>query len=418
MKSIRELYRIGIGPSSSHTMGPHKAAQFFYARHQDDGANRFEVTLYGSLAATGKGHMTDVAIESAIPGIKILWEPHIFLPYHPNGMRFKAYRDADLLEEWVIYSVGGGAIGEDPNGLPAEGGLPASAVCQRSGLLGEAGPDIYTMSTMTEILKYCQYSGKSFWEYVEDIEGKDIWNFLSEVWHTMVASVERGLDAEGVLPGPLHLRRKANTYYVKATGYKDNVRTRGLVFAYALAVAEENASGGKIVTAPTCGSSGVVPGVLYHLWRSREYSETRMVHALATAALFGNVVKENASISGADVGCQGEVGVACAMAAAAANQLFGGSVAQIEYAAEMGLEHHLGMTCDPVCGLVQIPCIERNAYAAARALDANLYATLTDGAHRVSFDRVVEVMKQTGHDLPSLYKETSEGGLARGFTQM
>ncbi|MCQ2325264.1 MAG: L-serine ammonia-lyase [Paludibacteraceae bacterium] len=412
MKSIRELYRIGIGPSSSHTMGPHKAAQLFYARHQDDGANRFEVTLYGSLAATGKGHMTDVAIQSAIPGITILWEPHIFLPYHPNGMRFKAYKDANLLEEWVIYSVGGGAIGEDPKSPSGIAGLAA----QRS--FSDSGQDIYTMSTMTEILKYCQYSGKSFWEYVEDIEGKDIWNFLSEVWHTMVASVERGLDAEGVLPGPLHLRRKANTYYVKATGYKDNVRTRGLVFAYALAVAEENASGGKIVTAPTCGSSGVVPGVLYHLWRSREYSETRMVHALATAALFGNVVKENASISGADVGCQGEVGVACAMAAAAANQLFGGSVAQIEYAAEMGLEHHLGMTCDPVCGLVQIPCIERNAYAAARALDANLYATLTDGAHRVSFDRVVEVMKQTGHDLPSLYKETSEGGLARGFTQM
>lgn len=401
MKSIRELYRIGIGPSSSHTMGPHKAAQLFYARHQDDGANRFEVTLYGSLAATGKGHMTDVAIESVIPGITIHWEPHIFLPFHPNGMRFVAYRDAEQIDEWVIYSVGGGAISEAEEAERLKG-----------------GKDIYTMSTMTEILKYCQYSGKSFWEYVEDIEGKDIWNFLSEVWHTMVASVERGLDTEGVLPGPLHLRRKANMYLVKASGYKDNVRTRGLVFAYALAVAEENASGGQIVTAPTCGSSGVVPGVLYHLWRSREYSETRMVHALATAALFGNVVKENASISGADVGCQGEVGVACAMAAAAANQLFGGSVAQIEYAAEMGLEHHLGMTCDPVCGMVQIPCIERNAYAAARALDANLYASLTDGAHRVSFDKVVEVMKQTGHDLPSLYKETSEGGLARDYTQM
>ena len=399
MKSIRELYRIGIGPSSSHTMGPHKAAQQFYARHQADGANRFEVTLYGSLAATGKGHMTDKAIESVIPNIIIHWEPHTFLPYHPNGMLFKAYRNNSLLDEWTVFSVGGGAIGEE-NETESESG------------------DIYSMTTMTDILKYCQYSGKSFWEYVEDTEGKEIWTFLSEVWHTMIASVERGLDAEGVLPGPLHLRRKANTYYVKASGYKDNVRTRGLVFAYALAVSEENASGGTIVTAPTCGSSGVVPGVLYHLWRSREYSETRMLHALATAALFGNVVKENASISGADVGCQGEVGVACAMAAAAASQLFGGSVAQIEYAAEMGLEHHLGMTCDPVCGLVQIPCIERNAYAAARALDSNLFASLTDGAHRVSFDRVVEVMKETGHDLPSLYKETSEGGLARDFVQM
>lgn len=403
MKSIRELYRIGIGPSSSHTMGPHKAAQLFYARHQEDGTNRYEVTLYGSLAATGKGHMTDMAIESVIPDITIHWEPHTFLPYHPNGMLFKAYKDDLLIDSWTIFSVGGGAIEE-------EGG-------RRIKEEGES-TDIYSMTTMTEILKYCQYSGKSFWEYVEDTEGKEIWSYLSEVWHTMIACVERGLDAEGVLPGPLHLRRKANTYYVKASGYKDNVRTRGLVFAYALAVAEENASGGQIVTAPTCGSSGVVPGVLYHLWRSREYSETRMLHALATAGLFGNVVKENASISGADVGCQGEVGVACAMAAAAASQLFGGSVAQIEYAAEMGLEHHLGMTCDPVCGLVQIPCIERNAYAAARALDANLFASLTDGAHRVSFDRVVEVMKETGHDLPSLYKETSEGGLARDFTQM
>lgn len=406
MQSIKELYRIGIGPSSSHTMAPHKAAQIFCDRHQSDGTNRYEVTLYGSLAATGKGHMTDKAIESVLPNVTIHWEPHTFLPYHPNGMRFVAYRDNEQLDDWLVFSVGGGALGEDPDSLTA----------QRS--CSDSGQDIYTMTTMTEILKYCQYSGKSFWEYVEDIEGKEIWDYLSTVWHTMIACVERGLDAEGVLPGPLHLRRKANTYYVKASGYKDNVRTRGLVFAYALAVAEENASGGEIVTAPTCGSSGVVPGVLYHLWRSREYSETRMLHALATAALFGNVVKENASISGADVGCQGEVGVACAMAAAAASQLFGGSVAQIEYAAEMGLEHHLGMTCDPVCGMVQIPCIERNAYAAARALDANLYASLTDGAHRVSFDRVVEVMKETGHDLPSLYKETSEGGLARDFQQM
>ena len=234
----------------------------------------------------------------------------------------------------------------------------------------------------------------------------------------MVEAVERGLDAEGVLPGPLHLRRKANMYYVKASGYKDNIRSRGLVFAYALAVAEENASGGKIVTAPTCGSCGVMPGVLYHIWKSRSFSEKRILHALATAGLVGNIVKRNASISGAEVGCQGEVGVACAMASAAATQLFGGSVAQIEYAAEMGLEHHLGMTCDPVCGLVQIPCIERNAYAAARALDANLYSSFTDGSHRVSFDKVVEVMKQTGHDLPSLYKETGEGGLARDFHQM
>ncbi len=208
------------------------------------------------------------------------------------------------------------------------------------------------------------------------------------------------------------------TYRVKAEGYKDNLRTRGLVFAYALAVSEENASGGIIATAPTCGSCGVLPAVLYHIWKSRDLTEEQILRALATAGLFGNVVKQNASISGAEVGCQGEVGVACAMAAAAACQLFGGSPAQIEYAAEMGLEHHLGMTCDPVCGLVQIPCIERNAYAAARALDANIYATFTDGTHRVSFDKLVRVMKETGHDLPSLYKETSTGGLAKDYRQM
>ena len=234
----------------------------------------------------------------------------------------------------------------------------------------------------------------------------------------MKESVERGLDHEGALPGPLNIPRKAPTYYVKARGYKQSLQTRGLVYAYALAVSEENASGGTIVTAPTCGSCGVMPAVLYHLSNSHNFSDTRILHALATAGIFGNVVKTNASISGADVGCQGEVGVACAMASAAACQLFGGSPAQIEYAAEMGLEHHLGMTCDPVCGLVQIPCIERNAYAAARALDANLYSAFTDGMHRVSFDKVVQVMKQTGHDLPSLYKETSEGGLAKDYQQM
>lgn len=398
MKSIRELFRIGLGPSSSHTMGPRKAAEIFIERNPD--ALKYEVTLYGSLAATGKGHMTDVAIKDAIPGIEILWEPKTFLPFHPNGMNFRCF-DAEGMEKdnWTVFSVGGGALAEE-------------------GCTSIEIPDVYEMNTMTEILEYCKWSGKGYWEYVEECEGPEIWDFLREVWHTMVAAVEHGLDAEGVLPGPLNLRRKAPTYHVKATGYKDNLRTRGLVFAYALAVSEENASGGRIVTAPTCGSCGVLPGVLYHLWKSKDFSEMRILRALATAGLVGNVVKQNASISGAEVGCQGEVGVACAMAAAASNQLFGGSVAQIEYAAEMGLEHHLGMTCDPVCGLVQIPCIERNAYAAARALDANIYSTFTDGRHRVSFDKVVEVMKETGHDLPSLYKETSEGGLARDYVQM
>ena len=228
----------------------------------------------------------------------------------------------------------------------------------------------------------------------------------------MKACIKRGLDEEGVLPGPLGVRRKAVSYNVRAQGYSGSLRSRGLVYSYALAVGEENASGGEIVTAPTCGSCGVLPAVLYHIYTIKEFSERRILRALATAGLFGNVVKNNASISGAEVGCQGEVGVACAMASAAAAQLFGGTPTQIEYAAEMGLEHHLGLTCDPMCGLVQIPCIERNAFAAARALDSNLFSSFSDGTHHVSFDKVVAVMKQTGKDLPSLYKETSEGGLA------
>lgn len=398
MKTIKEIFRIGIGPSSSHTMGPRKAAELYSRRFPD--ADGYRVTLYGSLSATGRGHMTDRAVLDVLTEEKteLIWSKD-FLDFHPNGIKFECREGNRYTNPWTVFSIGGGALAE-------EGKSTISL------------PELYDLNTMTEILQYCEWSGKSYWEYVEEREGSEIWAFLKEVWDVMKDAVERGLDAEGVLPGPLHLRRKAASYYVKATGYKDNLRTRGLVFAYALAVSEENASGGRIVTAPTCGSCGVLPSVLYHLWRSRDFSENRILKALATAALFGNVAKTNASISGAEVGCQGEVGVACAMAAAAANQLFGGSPAQIEYAAEMGLEHHLGMTCDPVCGLVQIPCIERNAYAATRALDANIYSTFTDGIHRVSFDKVLEVMNQTGHDLPSVYKETSKGGLAKDYTQM
>ena len=401
MKSLKELYRIGIGPSSSHTRGPRNAAEMFLAKHPE--AKSFEVTLYGSLAATGKGHMTDVAIIDTLQPhapLDLLWEPEIFLPFHPNGMLFKSKdENGNVTDEWTVFSVGGGALAEE-------------------GVSNTASPDIYEMTKMSQILGWCERTGRSYWEYVQQCEDSDIWDYLNEVWKTMRAAVERGLDQEGVLPGPLNLRRKASTYYIKAKGFKDNLRSRGLVFSYALAVSEENASGGKIVTAPTCGSCGVVPAVLYHLQESRDFSQMRMLRALATAGLVGNIVKHNATISGAEGGCQAEVGVACSMAAAAASQLFGGSPAQIEYACEMGLEHHLGMTCDPVCGLVQIPCIERNAYAAARALDSNIYSAFTDGTHRVSFDKVVDVMKQTGHDLPSLYKETSTGGLAKDYKQM
>ena len=401
MYSLRELYKIGKGPSSSHTMGPYRAAQLFAARHPE--ATRFEVTLYGSLAATGKGHMTDVAITQALEPtapVNILWQPFHFLEYHPNGMLFKSIEADDTVsEEWTVYSIGGGALSE---GTDQE--MSASG-------------DVYKMNTLSEIIEWCDTNGRQLWEYVDLCEGPEIWDYLQEIWEAMKASVERGLNAEGRLPGPLNLSRKAAVYYVKALGYQPNLRSRGLVFAYALAVSEENASGGIIVTAPTCGSSGVIPGVLYHLAKGHAFSDTKILHALATAGLIGNVVKHNASISGAEVGCQGEVGVACAMAAAAACQLFGGSVYQIEYAAEMGLEHHLGMTCDPVCGLVQIPCIERNAFAACRALDSNVYSSFSDGRHRISFDHVVEVMKQTGKDLPSLYKETSAGGLALNYKQ-
>ena len=401
MKTLKELYRIGIGPSSSHTMGPRNAAEQFLAKHPE--AKAYEVTLYGSLAATGKGHMTDVAIlETLEPHAptNIIWQPHFFLPFHPNGMTFKSKdKNGKVTDEWTVYSVGGGALAEE-------------------GISTNVSPDIYEMTKMSEILGWCERTGRSYWEYVQQCESSDIWDYLHEVWKTMQEAVERGLEQEGALPGPLNLRRKAATYYIKANGYKDNLKSRGLVFSYALAVSEENASGGKIVTAPTCGSCGVVPAVLYHLKKSRDFSEMRILRALATAGLVGNIVKHNATISGAEGGCQAEVGVACSMAAAAASQLFGGSPAQIEYACEMGLEHHLGMTCDPVCGLVQIPCIERNAYAAARALDSNIYSAFTDGTHRVSFDKVVEVMKQTGHDLPSLYKETSTGGLAKDYKQM
>ena len=401
MKSLKELYKIGRGPSSSHTMGPVRASQIFLNGHRD--AKAFQVTLYGSLAATGKGHMTDVAIIdelSPVAPVEIIWKPTVFLPFHPNAMTFKSLDDDGIVTgEWTVYSVGGGTLSEG----------------KKEGDRFDTDNKVYEMHHLTDIMHWCEKEGRGYWEYVDICEGAGIWDYLLEIWNAMKKSVERGIEHEGVLPGPLNLARKAPTYYVKATGYKQSLQTRGLVYAYALAVSEENASGGKIVTAPTCGSCGVVPGVLYHLQKGHNFSDTKILHALATAGIIGNVVKRNASISGADVGCQGEVGVAFAMAAAAACQLFGGSPSQIEYAAEMALEHHLGMTCDPVCGLVQIPCIERNAFAATRALDANLYAAFSDGRHRVSFDRVVEVLKQTGHDLPSLYKETSAGGLAKDF---
>ena len=378
-------------------MGPKKAAEQFLSRHGD--ADSFRVTLYGSLAATGKGHLTDAAILAVLQPVaptEIVWEPETVKEFHTNGMLFEAIKGGEIEESWKIYSVGGGSI--------ANPDMPV----KKSKL-------VYPLTTIEEILAWCDREGKTLWEYVEDSEGEEIWEYLKMIWAQMSQTIGNGLNNDGVLPGGLKVPRKASTYWLKAKEYGPNVSNRSRLYAYALAVAEENASGGVVVTAPTCGSCGVLPAVIHHMAKLNDYHPVRILRALATAGVFGNLAKTNASISGAEVGCQGEIGVACAMAAAAACQLMGGTPAQIEYAAEMALEHHLGLTCDPVCGLVQIPCIERNAVAAARAIDSATFAILSDGKHRVNFDRVVAVMKETGHNLPSLYRETAEGGLAKHY---
>ena len=394
MKSLRELYRIGLGPSSSHTMGPRYAALEF--RRRAAGASAVRITLYGSLAATGKGHLTDLAVaEPFLPlEAEIVWNPSEELPLHPNGLLFEALdaRGA-VTDSWRVYSVGGGAL------------LDETALQQSD--------DIYPFASMKEILDMSQKNGRALWEYAEEFEGKEIWDYLSVVYDVMTRAVERGLAAEGVLPGSLHLARKASLYHTRACNMTDYFNRTGLIFSYALAVSEENASGHEIVTAPTCGSCGVMPSVLYFLQKQYGISREKILRALAAGGIVGNFVKRNASISGAEVGCQGEVGTACAMAAASAAQLLGGTLPQIEYAAEMGLEHHLGLTCDPIGGYVQIPCIERNAIAAVRAIDCAAYVLLSDGRHIVSFDEVVQTMWETGKDLKTGYRETAAGGLAK-----
>ncbi len=392
MQSIKDIFRIGNGPSSSHTMGPLRATRIFKDKHAN--ASSYRVTLYGSLAATGKGHFTDTAIINEFKPIstEIIWKPKEFLPEHPNGLTFEAIdNNGNTIDSWTTFSIGGGALWEDNlNSLS----------------------QIYPHKNMHEILHYLNSTGKTYWEYVEEFEGPEIWIYLAEVWEAMKNSIHNGLENDGVIPGTLHLSRKAALYNTRSQGFSGSLKRKTLLFSYALAVSEENASCGKVVTAPTCGSCGVLPAVLYHISKDYEMPENKILKALATAGIFGNVIKTNGSISGAEVGCQGEIGSACAMAAAAATKLFGGTPPQIEYAAEMGLEHHLGLTCDPIGGFVQIPCIERNAFAATRALDASAFAILSDGHHYISFDKVIETMLQTGHDLPSLYKETSIGGLA------
>jgi L-serine dehydratase len=398
MKSLKELYRIGSGPSSSHTMAPRKAAEQFLQRQPE--AAGFRVTLFGSLAATGRGHLTDKVLQDVFQPrpLEIIWTPEQEMPLHPNGMLFEALSSGgDLLEKWQVYSTGGGAL-MDPS-------------------VRVDSPDVYDLSTMEAVLQHCADTGESCWEYVEYREGDQIYSFLQKVWEAMSASIERGLNHVGVLPGGLGLGRKAQAFHRKASLYGPDFKRNGLLWAYALAVSEENAAAETIVTAPTCGASGVLPAVLRYLMESLECSTKDILHALATAGLIGNLVKHNASISGAEVGCQGEIGTACAMAAAAASQLHGGTVRQIEYAAEMGLEPHLGLTCDPVNGLVQIPCIERNAHAASRALSCCHFALLSGGDHKISFDEITRVMKATGQALPSLYRETSGGGIAQAYRE-
>lgn len=413
MESIREIFKVGKGPSSSHTMGPRAAAIRFLERNPD--ASRFGVTLYGSLAATGIGHLTDVAILEVLGGFskeelasmdidqlrtagkncrcKLNFRPETYLPQHPNGLFFEAYDNCGkVVDKWTTFSIGGGDISDSGK--------------------REEKVSVYPHSNMEDILAWCKDNGTSFWEYVATYEDKEIWDYLAYIWDVMKQAIARGLDNEGVLPGGLRLARRAASYYIKSKGYQGSMQRRAMTFSYALAVAEENASGGIVVTAPTCGSCGVIPAVLYLTQRCYDFSDKRIIRGLATAGLIGNIIKTNASISGAEVGCQGEIGSACSMAAGAGVQIFGGTPLQVEYAASIGMEHFLGLTCDPVGGLVQIPCIERNAFAATRAVDADVYALMSDGTHRVSFDTVIEVMNRTGHDLPSLYKETAEGGLA------
>jgi len=396
MQSLKKLFKIGYGPSSSHTIAPGRAAEIFLKRQHV--VSFFRVTLYGSLAATGKGHATDKVIEKVLSPylVEFLWRPLEELPLHPNGIRFECFCEDKCVDKWEVYSPGGGDLMDKSGNLNQE-------------------DNVYPLSQLTEIVQWCQDEGKNIWEYVDLCEGEQIWNYLDKVWRVMQESIQRGLAKEGVLPGTLKLARKASAYYTKAQQMSDSSNNLGIIIAAALAVAEENAANEKVVTAPTCGSAGVLPAILYFLKNDRKYSDERLLKGLATAGVIGNIVKTNGSISGAEVGCQGELGTACAMAAAAFTQLNGGTPHQVEYAAEMGFEHNLGLTCDPIDGYVQIPCIERNAFIAQKARECGVYALLSDGRHKVSFDEVVEVMMQTGRDMQAKYRETSLGGLALIF---
>ncbi len=394
MESLTQLYRIGQGPSSSHTMGPRFAAEEFLNKHLY--ADNFRVTLYDSIAATGLGHLTHKAILDVLgkERTELIWHSEISMPEHPNALLFEALNaNGNIVGETLYFSIGGGAIRTREN-------------------INSALDDVYPKTSFSEIKQSCMASSTTYWEYVYKHEGLEIIAYLEKVWKQMKQSIQNGLSEQGVLPGSIMLRRQAWNYFQKTKVSSDQLARTGLITSYALALSEENAGGGIVVTAPTCGSCGVLPASLYYVQQFYKCEESDIIKALATAGVIGNIIKHNASISGAEVGCQGEVGSACAMASAAICQLLGGSLSQIEYAAEMGLEHHLGLTCDPVDGLVQIPCIERNAYAATRAVTCAEIAILSTGSHHITFDEVTAVMMQTGKDMSSSYRETSKGGLA------
>ncbi len=397
MESLKELYRIGHGPSSSHTMGPVRAAEAFLKDNPN--AQKYACELYGSLAATGKGHMTDKAIEDVFKAsgktAEVKWKPKVILPKHPNALKLIAFVDGKETASEVFYSVGGGRIIREHEDIESENIYPSDFLTMRSALL------------------YCEEEGLGIWEIPIKVEGRSIVDYMDMVWKAMKDEIANGIEDDGVLPGGLKLKKKAGSYYIKSKSFAGTMGYNAELVSYALAASEQNAAGGVVVTAPTCGSCGVLPSVLHFLQKNYGFPDQKIRRALLTAGFFGNIIKENGSISGAEVGCQGEIGSACAMASAAATQLLGGSNSQIEYAAEMGLEHHLGLTCDPMLGLVQVPCIERNAMASMRAVNNAIYALMSDGHHIVSFDNAVEVMEETGKSLNADYKETADGGLAR-----
>ena len=394
--SIFEIFKVGAGPSSSHSIGPERAAKWFL-RMFETSPHRIRITLYGSLAATGKGHLTDKTINSVLGSIphEFVWDTTTSPLIHPNTMKFEAFDDKDtLLKEWVVFSVGGGNLVDS------------------QGLTSDVESVRYPVKNITSAISFCQERDMTFWRLVEQ-EEHNLWPRLDDIWETMRKCILRGLASDqDFLPGPLKLQRRARETHEKAHGLSNPQRDLAYLSAFALAVAEENASGGTIVTAPSCGAAGVLPSVLYYQETIQKTPREKILKALATAGLFGSVIRANASISGAEVGCQGEIGSACSMAAAAASQILGGSLWQIEYAAEVAMEHNLGLTCDPVEGFVQIPCIERNMTASLRAFESASFSLLTDGIHLVSFDDAVEVMCRTGHDLQSAYRETAQGGLA------